>query len=109
MAQVEIKWTRFAEKCLDEIYDYILEETHSKDIARKVVLALIKSTEQLKKFPNSGNIEPLLKKFKQNHRYLVEGNYKVIYQYDGGQQVIITDVFHTKQNPVKIHRKKKRR
>jgi hypothetical protein len=62
--------------------------------------------DQLQTQPESGQMEELLEHLNQNSRYLVEGNYKIIYQYSEGV-VIITDVFHVKQNPVKIKKRKR--
>ena len=43
-----------------------------------------------------------LKKLNQNHRYLVNGNYKIIYK-PVKEGVLITDIFDTRQNPTKIN------
>lgn len=61
--------------------------------------------EQLKDFPESVQQESLLRHLNQNSRYLVEGNYKIIYQFDGTNAIVI-DVFHVKQNPSKIVKRK---
>lgn len=106
MTNVKIYWTPFALKSLDEIKAYIEEETQSSTIAVKYLRKLIDRVEQLKSFPDSGVEEALLKRIKQNSRYLVEGNYKIIYQYQEGK-VIVTDIFHVKQNPVKIIKRNK--
>jgi mRNA-degrading endonuclease RelE of RelBE toxin-antitoxin system len=42
-----------------------------------------------------------------NYRYIVCGNYKIIYSVDIEEQLIkIADVFDTRQNPIKIKRNK---
>ena len=107
MTSVKIYWTPFALKSLDEIKDYIEQETQSKTIAVKYIRKLIDRVEQLKNFKDLGVVEELLKRLKQNSRYLVEGNYKIIYQYQEGK-IIITDIFHVKQNPAKIIKRNKR-
>ena len=104
MRIITIYWTPFALKSLDKIKDYIEQKTCSKTIATKYINKLISCVEQLKQFPDSGSEEELLKRLKQNSRYLAEGNYKIIYQ-SQNNKVIITDVFHVKQNPVKIKRR----
>ncbi len=106
MKNVKIYWTPLALKSLDEIKVYIEQETESNTIAVKYLSKLIDRVEQLKNFPDSGAAEELLKRIKQNSRYLVEGNYKIIYQYQEGK-VIVTDIFHVKQNPVKISKRNK--
>jgi len=101
MKKLKLYWTPFALKCLDEIKEYIIQETYSVKTADKYVNKLIDRVELLQNFPESGRQEELLKHLEQNSRYLVEGNYKIIYQYKD-TKIIITDVFHVKQNPLKI-------
>jgi toxin ParE1/3/4 len=101
MKKTTLFWTPFALKALDDIYNYLKTETYSESIANKYVLKLIDRVEQLVEFPNSGQQEILLKSLYQNSRYLVEGNYKIIYQFQDNK-IIITDVFHVKQNPKKL-------
>jgi len=48
-----------------------------------------------------------LKEIGQDSRFLVEASYKIIYEYHPGHRaIIVTDVFHTSQNPNKIGRSK---
>jgi plasmid stabilization system protein ParE len=107
MKKVKIYWTPFALKSLDQIEEYIQQATYSKKIASNYIQKLINRVEQLYTQPDSGQTEELLKHLNQNSRYLVEGNYKIIYQHNNNI-VIITDVFHVKQNPVKIIKRNKR-
>ena len=107
MKKVKIYWTPFALKSLDNIKEYIEQEAQSENIANKYVDKLVNRVEQLQDFPESGQKEELLKHLKQNSRYLVEGSYKIIYQYQDNK-VIVTDVFHAKQNPIKISKRNKR-
>jgi hypothetical protein len=108
MKKREIVWTHFAAKCLNEIHAYIFEETKSEAIANKYCLKLLNSVEHLSLQANAGTIEPLLKKVNQNSRFIIEGNYKIIYQYDD-ETLFNTDVFHTKQNPKKIITRNRKR
>lgn len=45
-----------------------------------------------------GQEEERLKKLELGHRYLVEGNYKIIY-YIKGKIVYITDIFDCRKDP----------
>lgn len=101
MKKFNLQWTPFALKALDDVLDYLVRETYSEEIANNYVLKIINRVEQLSTFPNSGQEEELLKPLNQNSRYLVEGNYKIIYQFQDGI-IIITDIFHVKQNPKKL-------
>ncbi|MEB2781364.1 type II toxin-antitoxin system RelE/ParE family toxin [Algoriphagus sp. C2-6-M1] len=97
-----ITWTDFAEKQLDLVYDYYLHEA-GYGVARKIVLNLVRSVEILKKFPESGQVEPLLLSFQDEFRYLVEGNYKILYFIDS-KSIVVIDVFDTRRNPASIMR-----
>ena len=53
--------------------------------------------------PLSGSIETSLSELKEEHRYVIRGNYKIIYKIQH-KNVFITDIFDTRQYPYKIAR-----
>jgi len=57
---------------------------------------------RLKGHPFLGQEEEFLKERGSGHRYLVEGNYKIIYKVIG-KEVYITDIFDTRQGPEKMN------
>ena len=61
----------------------------------------------MKKHPVSGPIEINLEKINEGHRYLVKGNYKIIYK-EVPEGVLITDVFDTRQDPIKINKEERK-
>lgn len=97
---MEIIWTDFATQNLKAIFQYYAERA-SRKVAHKVRKEILNSTIQLKKYPESGQQELNLAKLNQKHRYLVTGNYKVIYRIEKKSAIII-DVFDTRQNPDKM-------
>lgn len=98
--EIEVSWTRPALQRLDDIYDELVFRAKSVDPAIRIMDAIFDRTDQLKTFPESGPQEPLLQKIGQDSRYLVEGNYKIIYEYHPiHKMVIITDVFDIRQYP----------
>lgn len=76
-----IFWTPFALSRLDEIFDFIAEEAKSSIPAKKVIDKIVKQTDRLIHFPELGQKELLLQEIGQDSRYIVEGNYKIIYEY----------------------------
>ena len=98
---MKIVWTDFAVENLKDIFDYYSNKA-SKRTAHEIRKQILNSTKQLIKNPKSGQIEFNLEILKQNHRYLVSGNYKIIYRLNGNE-IIINDVFDTRQNPVKMN------
>ncbi|MBS4061907.1 MAG: type II toxin-antitoxin system RelE/ParE family toxin [Bacteroidetes bacterium] len=76
---MKIIWSDFAIEMLKEIYIYH-KEIAGNNIASRIKTKIFSSTRQLKQQPNSGQIEPNLEILKEGHRYLVTGNYKVVYK-----------------------------
>ncbi len=103
MKDFDVIWTIPAQDELELIYEYY--SLKSETVADKIVDAILSRVHQLRKFPLSGQEEELLKKVNKGHRYIAEGNYKIMYRISGSL-VYITDVFDTKQNPQKIARHK---
>lgn len=103
---MKIIWSDFASRTLKDIFDYY-KDVAGKRIARKIKNHIFDSTKQLKIQPNSGQTEPSLIKLGLGHRYLVRGNYKLVYRkVDEG--ILITDIFDTRQDPVKINNPKRK-
>lgn len=95
-----IIWTDFATQNLKSIFDYYTEKANTK-VAHKIRREILDSTLRLKKHPNSGQTEVNLEKLNLKHRYVVVGNYKVIYRIES-ESIIIIDIFDTRQNPNKM-------
>ena len=68
----------------------------------KIKVEIFTATRQLKKHPSSGQIEINLEELNEGHRYLVKGNYKIIYK-EIPEGMLITDVFDTRQDPININ------
>ena len=98
--ELRVFWTDTARFHLEDIYNYYKLKASVK-VAKKLVKGLIDCTIQLENNPKSGAKEPLLSHRKNEYRYLVEGNYKIIYWIDGSY-IIIAAVFDCRQNPTKM-------
>jgi plasmid stabilization system protein ParE len=66
---LEVIWSKFAEKQLDEIFEYYRENA-SERVALEMVQGLLNEPERLKKEPFIGQKERLLKERKITYRYL---------------------------------------
>lgn len=84
---------------LADIFEFLAEV--SEIVAEKITNGILEKSKTLGQFAEIGQIEPLLKSRKNGYRYLVEGNYKIIYNRQEGN-VIIHLVFDTRQNPKKL-------
>jgi|SRR5680860_1823482 len=101
---LEVIWSDFAEKKLDDIFEYY-EENAGNRIANEMIQSLINEPKRLEKDPFIGQKEELLKERKITYRYLIFKHYKIIYSVDEKHGFIkIADVFGTRQKPTKIIR-----
>ena len=100
MVKVKVFWTKFAFNSLKEIHKYYKENV-SKTIADNIRDNILTSTSQLELLPKSGTIEELLGELKEDFRFIIRGNYKVVYKIKD-KKIFITDVFDTRQNPMKL-------
>ncbi|CAN5830355.1 hypothetical protein BH24BAC1_BH24BAC1_37840 [soil metagenome] len=71
-------------------------------VARQLTKKLVQRTKNLGKHPRKGAKEELLADRKKEYRYLLEGNYKIIYWIDENA-ILIAAVFDCRQNPDKIN------
>ena len=99
---MRVFWTKFALDALHDIYDYYKDNV-SVLIANNIKESILLSTHQLEVQPLSGTTETLLQHLNEGHRYIIRGNYKIIYKIQS-KRIYITDVFDTRQNPIKIYR-----
>lgn len=103
---LKIFWTDFSKQKLREIFKY-LKKNASLRVAKNETRKITKATIRLKKQPEIGKVEQLLKNRPQEFRYLVHQAYKIIYWVNRIEnRVEIVDVFHTRQYPKKIKRTK---
>lgn len=94
-----------AKSHLDEIHDKIAKD--SVDAARYVKKELIKLAHSLNDFPEKYSKEEYLADEPENYRSVAKWSYKIIYEVTD-EYLIIADVFHTSQHPLKIRRIKKK-
>ncbi|MDP2687335.1 MAG: type II toxin-antitoxin system RelE/ParE family toxin [Aequorivita sp.] len=100
--ELKVFWTEFSQQELERIYEYYREKAGTR-IAKKLVNEIYNETLKLKGQPEIGQLEELLKSRKEEFRYLVYKNYKIIYWINYKENRIeINDVFDTRQNPVKM-------
>ena len=97
---MKIFWTETALNQLEGIFDFysVIVDANT---ARKIVTNIVDKTIVLEKTPHIGQVEELLIKRKLEYRYLVEGNYKIIYWIEE-TEIKVASVFDCRQNPKKM-------
>jgi len=99
---MKVIWTNFASEMLFEVFLYYKEQANVR-IAKRIRNNLFQSTKALLTNSKLGQIELTLETIKEGHRYLIVGNYKVVYK-EITEGILVTDVFHTSQDPNKLNR-----
>jgi len=101
----QVVWSSFASSQLEDVFDYYSQI--SQNVAKQIILQILSDTEKLKLNANLGQMEELLANRKTAYRYLISGNYRIIYTIKSEHNsILIADVFDSRQNPVKISRSK---
>jgi len=97
---LKIEWSDLAISQLEGIYNYYSIEA-TKTIAKKIVKNIRNKVKILANTPFVGVKEELLIKEIDEYRYLVEGNYKIIYRVTK-KNIDIAFIFDCRQNPKKL-------
>jgi len=101
--RLPIRWDNKAKDNLDQIYDFIAED--SLTAARHVKKSLVKLAHSLNDFPEKYSKEEFLADVPENYRSVSKWSYKIIYEVTA-EYLIIADIFHTSQHPSKISKSK---
>lgn len=97
--KLPVRWDPVAKQLLDEIYDYIAQDSVSA--ARHVKKSLVQLGNSLGRFPEKYSKEEYLEDVPGNYRSVSKWRYKIIYEVTD-DYVIIADIFNTSQHPSKI-------
>lgn len=100
--KLPIRWDRTAKESLDQIYEYIFQD--SPQNAKKVKKELIKLVGSLNDFPEKYSREEFLDEVLGNYRSVSKWTYKVIYEVTE-DSIIIVDIFQTRQHPSQIKKR----
>ena len=92
--------TKPAQCRLEEIYSYYSLRV-SPSTADKLIAKIRARLKILENHPKAGAIEPILAQLGMEHRYLVQGNYKIVYRIKD-KKIFVTDFFDARQNPEKL-------
>ena len=103
--EIIVVWSDSAIEELRNIYEYYYSKV-SKRVADKITNSIVDKTIMLEITPRIGQKEELLAHFKQEIRYLVQGNYKIVYLIEENI-VSIATVFDCRQDPIKLKIKSK--
>ena len=93
----KVIWTEPAKLQLREITDYLRREAGA-NTANKIRSRIAARPRILAANPHAGQREETLADRDEGFRYLVEGNYKIVY-YAAGEMVYVVTVFDCRRDP----------
>ncbi len=97
---MKIQLTDTAKANLKDIHNYY-KVTASMRVANSIKNKIITAIRDIANFVNKAQEEEQLKAMNLGHRRYIEGNYKIIYRVEK-KQIIVTDIFDSRQDPAKI-------
>lgn len=104
--ELKLNWTEYSKNELRKIFLYYKSKSNLKTAKNKVV-EISKEVLILQKYPFIGQKEELLVDRKQEFRYFLYANYKIIYYVTLEVNLVeIVDIFDCRQEPLKIKRTK---
>lgn len=98
--EIVVIWSDTAIAELQDIYNYYYYKV-SERIADNLANAIVDQTILLEQTPQMGQPEEMLAHLQKEIRYLVNGNYKIVYLIDENIVTIAT-IFDCRQNPIKL-------
>ncbi len=101
MMEYSISLSKLAENDLDEIYNYISIGLNNRVAAKRIYNLIISSIERLSYFPEMGASLNTISAEKSDYRFLVCGNYIVVYIISH-DEIIIERIFYGKRDYLNI-------
>jgi toxin ParE1/3/4 len=99
----EVRITEPAERSLNHIFYYYFKEV-SLELANRISELILNRIETLSLFYERGRVVDELRDLNQNHRYIIEGSFKIIYR-EMDDIIYVTDIFPMHMNPEKIKKR----
>lgn len=97
---MKIVWSERSLKDLDIIFEFYVFSA-SINVAQKITGKLIEKVKILTSYPEIGVVENLDFDVPFEYRYIIEGNYKIIYRIVEQKAILIARVFDTRLDPKK--------
>lgn len=97
---MNIRWSEFADRKVQEIFDY-LGSVAGEKVARRIVRKIYIRPRILMRNPLAGPCEELLADRPEGFRYLVEERHKIVYFVEE-KTIHIVDVFDCRRDPTRL-------
>jgi plasmid stabilization system protein ParE len=97
---MRVRFTQTSRNRLKEIYQYYLDKSQ-REAGRKIGAKIRATIKRLIDFPYLGPEDEFSKSLGLEHRYLIEGHYKIIYRIVDNE-ILVVEIFDTRQDPDKM-------
>lgn len=99
---MKIVWSDLAKSNLKNIYSYYTEVAN-ESISKSLINRILQQSRVLEHQPEIGQVEENPAVINKGFRYLIEGNYKIVYKiFEDNNEILIATVFDTRQNPKRM-------
>ena len=98
---MKLLWSNSAKEDIREIYLFYKISATLK-IAKKIKASIFSKTKILRKYPEMGKTEENKNVTGKGYRFIVSGNYKIVYRIFDSELILISAVFDCRQNPDKM-------
>ncbi len=98
---MRVVYTDQAKTSLQANVDFLLLQGIPLEIILRIAEDIDIKTQKLVANPYLGQVEEHISNPSKNYRRLIEGHYKIIY-YISGETIYITDIFDSRQDPLKM-------
>jgi len=96
---MKVVWTELAKAQLKEAFQYYKEVAGNK-VAQSIKAKIFEKVSNLSRYPEIGQLEQNALVAALGYRYLVSGNYKIIYHIEKDEKIVwIAAVFDARQHP----------
>jgi toxin ParE1/3/4 len=102
---IKVIWTAQARADLKNIFDFVYKQSQTLTIPRKLVKKVVEKSKLLAKGNLQGTALQGIENAPKEYRYLVQGNYIIIYSNPETNLIYIHTVFDTRQDPEKLKSK----
>jgi plasmid stabilization system protein ParE len=100
--KIEVYWTAQAKSDLKYIFEWFKENVKPVEIATKIRNSIVAKSKDIH-YVEQYQVDEFLG---EPFRKMIEGNYKIIYEVVNPKKIKIVIIFDTRQNPIKLKRKK---
>ncbi|MBQ8148277.1 MAG: type II toxin-antitoxin system RelE/ParE family toxin [Lachnospiraceae bacterium] len=97
----EIRYSAYARKDLDKIWDYIANDLCNKKAAQDTINGILKAVDELAEFPEMGSKLYIADILSSRYRYVQYKNYMAFYRVNK-DEILVDRILYSKRNYLEV-------